>query len=126
MKKIISWFQIPAINIERSTAFYGVVLGVTFQHQEDQIGRHAFFVLESMDGDLTGGEIIQSPYNQPSAAGGVTLFLNASNGIATTLAAVEKSGGKVVMPKMDLGGHGFIAMITDSEGNAIGLHSVKP
>ncbi|MSR86694.1 VOC family protein [Candidatus Peribacteria bacterium] len=34
---------------------------------------------------------------------------------------VEKAGGKVVMPKMDMMGMGFYAYVNDCEGNLIGL-----
>ena len=33
-------------------------------------------------------------------------------------------GRPVFVPKMDIGEHGFIAIIVDSEGNSIGLHSM--
>ena len=34
---------------------------------------------------------------------------------------VEGMGGKVVMPKTEIGGMGYYAYVTDSEGNTIGL-----
>lgn len=34
---------------------------------------------------------------------------------------VEKAGGKVVMPKMDMMGMGFYAYVTDPSGNVVGL-----
>jgi len=124
MKKLVNWFQIPAINLERATKFYADILGATFHPLENEMGRHAFFAFDSGDGDPTGGEIIQSAYIQPANTGGVVLFFNAPTGIAAALAAVERSGGKVVMPKTAIGGHGLIAVIVDTEGNTIGLHSV--
>ncbi len=38
---------------------------------------------------------------------------------------VEKAGGKIVAPKFKLGEVGWIALIKDSEGNIVGLHSSK-
>jgi predicted enzyme related to lactoylglutathione lyase len=38
-------------------------------------------------------------------------------------ACVEAAGGKVLLPKMDIGESGFMAMILDTEGNSIGIHS---
>jgi predicted enzyme related to lactoylglutathione lyase len=34
-----------------------------------------------------------------------------------------QAGGRIHKPKQSIGGNGFIAIIGDSEGNAIGLHS---
>jgi predicted enzyme related to lactoylglutathione lyase len=38
---------------------------------------------------------------------------------------VGPAGGKVMKEKFPIGPHGFIALATDTEGNAIGLHSMK-
>ena len=38
---------------------------------------------------------------------------------------VEKAGGKMVMPKTDIGPPGFIAIMVDTEGNSVGLHSAR-
>jgi len=35
-----------------------------------------------------------------------------------------KNGGKIVKDKFAIGKYGFIALVTDSEGNMIGLHSL--
>ncbi len=35
------------------------------------------------------------------------------------------AGGKVFKPKMSIGQYGFIALVTDTEGNMIGLHSMQ-
>jgi len=36
---------------------------------------------------------------------------------------VEKAGGKIAMPKTQIGEAGWIAVILDTEGNSMGLHS---
>lgn len=38
---------------------------------------------------------------------------------------VAASGGRVQRDKMSIGEYGFIALIEDTEGNMIGLHSLK-
>ena len=38
---------------------------------------------------------------------------------------IEKAGGKVVQPKMNIGEFGFISIFIDTEGNTVGLHSRK-
>ena len=37
---------------------------------------------------------------------------------------VKSAGGFIVRPKFSIGGHGFVSIITDTESNMLGLHSV--
>jgi predicted enzyme related to lactoylglutathione lyase len=37
----------------------------------------------------------------------------------------EDAGGKVVKPKTAIGNYGHIALVSDTEGNLIGLHSMQ-
>ncbi len=50
-------------------------------------------------------------------------YLSAEGRLDAAIAAVTKSGGKVVSPKHSIGPHGFRAVIIDSEGNKVALHS---
>ena len=54
---------------------------------------------------------------------GVTIWLNAGDDLQIPLDRVEGAGGKILQPKESIGEFGFIAMILDTEGNRIGLHS---
>jgi predicted enzyme related to lactoylglutathione lyase len=38
---------------------------------------------------------------------------------------IEKLGGKIIRPKASIGEFGFVSIFIDSEGNTIGLHSLK-
>ena len=38
---------------------------------------------------------------------------------------IDKAGGKVVQPKMNIGEFGYISIFIDTEGNTVGLHSRK-
>ena len=37
---------------------------------------------------------------------------------------VSAAGGSIVRPKFPIGEHGFVSIVTDTEGNMVGLHSV--
>ncbi len=54
---------------------------------------------------------------------GVLVYLNAQGRLDEAVAAVESNGGKVLQPKHQIGPHGFRAVILDSEGNRLALHS---
>jgi uncharacterized protein len=51
------------------------------------------------------------------------LYLNANPDVQNVLDKVEAAGGKIVVPKMEIPGYGFMAVFLDSEGNRIALHS---
>ena len=59
---------------------------------------------------------------RPSATGAL-VYLNAEGRLDDAVAAVEPNGGKVLQAKHSIGPHGFRALILDSEGNRIALHS---
>ncbi len=50
-------------------------------------------------------------------------MLNADGKMDAILARVAGAGGAVVLPRTSIGQHGFIALIKDTEGNRVGLHS---
>ncbi len=121
--KIISWFQIPAVDLDRAVRFYGTVLNATFHRMEDAACKHAFFAMDTLETLRTGGELYQSTQGKPSSDGTLVYF-TAPDGVDATLSRVEKAGGKIVMPKMSIGENGVIALVLDTEGNKIGLHSM--
>jgi uncharacterized protein len=120
--KIVNWFQIPAIKLDRATKFYGDILNASFHEAEMHGCKHAFFARDTLETTTTGGEIIEEKSSKPSADG-VRIYLNAPGGVDAVLARVEKAGGKIVLPKTSIGENGWIAIFQDTEGNHIGLHS---
>lgn len=44
---------------------------------------------------------------------------------AVKAAKIEQAGGRIEKPKFSIGPHGHIALIYDTEGNMIGLHSMQ-
>jgi predicted enzyme related to lactoylglutathione lyase len=51
------------------------------------------------------------------------IYLNANGRLDDALAKVDANGGKVIQPKHQIGPFGFRAIVLDSEGNRIALHS---
>ncbi len=121
--KIATWFQIPALDLDRAVVFYGTVFGAEFHRVDTAADKHAFFKFAAPDPMRTGGEIVQSARQQPSSDG-VLLYLQAPGGVDTVLAKVTAAGGAVISPKTSIGENGWIALIRDTEGNRLGLHSL--
>ena len=59
----------------------------------------------------------------PDPEGSLLLYFNCSGRLDDAISMVEPNGGKVVQPKHQIGPHGFRAIVLDSEGNRVALHS---
>lgn len=117
----LNWFEIPAVDINRSKEFYQKIFSVEMPVTEMQDSIMAFFPGDSGSGKATGA-LVQSEMHKPSKEGSI-IYLNANPNLDPVLEKVEKAGGKIMAPKMDIGEHGFIAFIEDTEGNKVGIHS---
>jgi hypothetical protein len=121
--KLLNWFQMPVQVMDRAIEFYQKVLGSTFHRIDTPAEKHAFFILEPREATLTGGELVESRVSKPSPDG-VTIYLHARDGLDEALARVEAAGGKILAGKTSIGENGLIALIQDTEGNRVGLHSM--
>ena len=124
---VITWFEIPVLDTTRAKRFYETILDIEMISRKDGNEEAVFFpynpdVIQATSGRITG-VLSKTPRNSPSG-NGTLVYINASPDIQTVLDKVEQAGGKVIVPgtKMQAG---FIAVIIDSEGNRIGLHSEK-
>jgi predicted enzyme related to lactoylglutathione lyase len=105
-------------DAERSKRFYGEVFGWQF---EDIPGADYIMVRTSEDGIEGGiGGLAQATGKAPPATQGVVSYLLAAD-IDVTLAAIERAGGSVVIPRTDVMGMGEFAHFRDPDGNVIGL-----
>ncbi len=120
MTNAINWFELPVHDLERARRFYETVLGASLRPVTFGGLEQALF---PYDGGV-GGALIKDPKLEPSAAGTV-VYLDASGRLDAAVRRVEEAGGRVVLPKTDIGDPGFIAMIVDTEGNRVGLHAPR-
>jgi hypothetical protein len=81
----------------------------------------AIGILPHEEGEV-GGCLFTREGEEPSGKGPL-LYLNANGRLDQAIAAAETNGGRVVQPKHAIGPYGFRAIILDSEGNRVALHS---
>jgi predicted enzyme related to lactoylglutathione lyase len=117
----IHWFEIFVSDFERAVKFYQTMLGIELR-RENEDGRPMAIFKSSLE--AVGGALVRQPGREPTESGAL-VYLDANGKLDASLARVEKAGGKVVMPKTDIGAPGFIAMVRDSEGNLVGLHAER-
>jgi predicted enzyme related to lactoylglutathione lyase len=120
MANQVVWFDIPVMDLDRAIGFYSAVLGTSVQKQE--FPGMAIGTLPHGNGDVSGCLYVAEE-NHPSDQGPV-LYLNCQGRLDEAVAAVEPNGGKVVQEKHAIGPYGYRAIIRDSEGNRIALHSM--
>ncbi len=120
VRSMASWFDIPVLDLARACAFYRAVLGVEIA--ASSLPGEAVAVLPHANGSI-GGLLVTVQDNTPSERGGVLLYLNCEGRLDEAIAAAGSLGGSVIRPRHALGPHGFRAIIRDSEGNRLALHS---
>lgn len=123
MKNAINWFEIPVKNFDKAKKFYETILSADMQLMEAMGMKSAFFPAEMETGGI-GGCIIQGQGYEP-LLNGTLVYLNGGEDLGTPLSKVEAAGGKILLPKTAIGHNGFMAHFTDTEGNKVGLHSIK-
>ena len=123
-KNAISWFEIPATDLDRAQKFYETIFNIQLLPMDMPSIKMRMFPLEDMMG--VGGAVVDSGgFHTPSATAGPLIYLNANPDLQTVLDKVEAAGGKIMMPKTEISPeYGYMAVIFDTEGNRIGLHSV--
>jgi predicted enzyme related to lactoylglutathione lyase len=124
MKNAISWFEIPASDLNRATKFYEAIFGVKLNVLDMPNIKMRMFPLEDMMG--VGGAVVDSGgFHKPSGTDGPLIYLNGNPDLQKILDKVEDAGGKIMVPKTEISPeYGYMAVIFDTEGNRIGLHSV--
>jgi uncharacterized protein len=124
-KNAISWFEIPATDLDRARKFYETILGISMIELETPQLKMRLFPIDDVMG--VGGALCDSGgFHKPSATEGPLIYLNANPDLQNVLDKVEKAGGKIVVPKTQISPeYGYMAVLIDTEGNRIALHSVS-
>jgi predicted enzyme related to lactoylglutathione lyase len=119
MANQIVWCDIPVLDLDRAVKFYSAVLGQSVEKQD--VPGMTIGILPHNDGEV-GACLFTSDEEKPSEKGAM-IYLNANGRLDDAIAAVTANGCKLVKPKHPIGPFGFRAVMIDSEGNRVALHS---
>lgn len=124
MKNPVGWFEIAVKDLDRAEKFYKELLGLDCDRQEDKSNGYimSWFPMQ-VDALQAAGTLVLSDQFTPSHDG--TLVYFSCPNVEETLKKAEALEAKILLPRMDIGEHGFIAWIEDSEGNRIGIHCME-
>jgi uncharacterized protein len=121
----INWFEIPVMNFDRAKKFYETLFD--YQMPETQMGpaRMGFLLYDFQNGGR-GGAIVHNPGFYTPSKNGTLVYLNCDPDLSIVLDKVTAAGGKILQLKTEIAQNlGFWAIIEDSEGNRVALHSMK-
>jgi predicted enzyme related to lactoylglutathione lyase len=120
----LCWTDIPAIDLDRAIKFYSAVLGEEVSKMSEQGFEYGLLPHEEQNasGCLCVGSDSAGSENKPSQNGPL-VYLSVEGRLDDAVKAVKANAGKVLQERHQIGPHGFRAVIVDSEGNRIALHS---
>ena len=124
MKNPITYFEIPADDIERAKKFYEKIFDWEIEKYEKNETYYFVTTTEVGDDDWTpkepgaiNGGIVKRDSPDEHLVDYITV-----DSIDDTVKKIEKNGGKIVTPKTKMGEWGWWATFKDTEGNVFGLY----
>jgi uncharacterized protein len=120
----LCWTDIPVTNLDRAIKFYSAVLGEDVKKLSE--GGVEYGLLPHEEANASGCLCVRSDSggvdNTPSANGPL-IYLLVEGRLDDAVEQARKNGGKILRARQQIGEHGFRAVIIDSEGNRIALHT---
>ena len=120
----LCWTDIPVTNLDRAIKFYSAVLGREVSKMSEGAVEYGLLPHEEQNASgclcVRGDSVGEA--NQPSENGPL-IYLSVEGRLEEAVNAARSNGGKVLQDRQSIGPHGFRAVIVDSEGNRLALHS---
>ena len=120
MRHSVVWVDIPVTDLDRAIAFYSEVLGKPVTKRG---GPGFVFGLLDHAGDDVGGCVCMADKDNAPSRAGPLIYLNAAGRLSQAVQAAGRCGGEVLQAAHQIGPHGWRAIVLDSEGNRLALHS---
>ncbi len=112
-KRAIVHVEIPSKDRGESAKFYADLFGWEMMAHDEM--NYTSFNTEGVGGGF-------SPLGEMSKVGNILVYIH-SEDIDADLKAIEKHGGKALMPKTEIPKTGWFAVFSDPTGNNIGLYT---
>ncbi len=121
-RNVVGWFEIYVQDIDRAKDFYQKTFQVTLERLEGP-GMELWAFPMQPDSSGCAGALVQMN-GKDSGVGGTIVYFVCTDCAVEAARALEH-GGTIQKEKMSIGQYGFIALVLDTEGNMIGLHSMQ-
>ena len=118
----VGWFEIYVQDMERARAFYEAVFLTPLDRlQGPDLDMWAFPMQMNQAG--AGGALVRMD-GVPSGGNSTLVYFICAD-CAVEAARAAENGGRVFREKFSIGEYGYAALVHDTEGNLIGLHSMQ-
>jgi len=117
----VVWFEIYVEDMARAKAFYEELLNTELEEAKMD-GLEIWIFPHDIEKNGATDALVRHEMRPPNLHGTLVYFSVPDCGERQSWA--EAKNRSVYVTKTDIGEHGFIAIIGDSEGNSIGLHSM--
>ena len=121
-----TWVEIYVNDMSRAQQFYETVLNIKMTPMQAP-GEFGDLEMVSFPWNATeaniSGALCKTSDMKPGVGG--TLVYLTSEDCTIETERVTAAGGQVLQTKFQIGEHGFIAGVMDTEGSSIGFHSNK-
>ncbi len=120
----ICWTDIPVTDLGRALKFYSAVLDREVPKMSANGMEYGLLPHEdgSASGCLCVGSDSAGTENKPSQSGPL-IYISVEGRLDDAVQAARANSAKILEERTQIGPHGFRAVIVDSEGNRIALHS---
>ncbi|MEL4358942.1 MULTISPECIES: VOC family protein [unclassified Luteococcus] len=117
-----TWMDLGTHDVEGAKAFYTQLFGWDFLDQGPDFG--GYLMIKQGDG-FVGGAMSslmtpEGPAEEPQYPTSWTIYLRVED-IDAALAKVEPNGGQVMVPAMQVGESGKMAVVVDAAGAVVGM-----
>jgi predicted enzyme related to lactoylglutathione lyase len=119
----VAWFEIYVQDMARAKGFYEAVFQVALRPLSAPLAELEMWAFPAdMAGYGASGSLVKVA-GYPSGGNATLVYFHCEN-CAVEEARVTAAGGRIHRGKMAIGEFGHIALVYDTEGNLIGLHSM--
>jgi predicted enzyme related to lactoylglutathione lyase len=121
-KNAVGWFEIYVQDMARARQFYETVFQIKLEPL-NSANPELWKFPQSMTSYGASGALARME-GFPSGGNSTLVYFSCAD-CATELKRAVPAGGKVVKEKSSIGEYGHIGLVLDTEGNMIGLHSMR-
>ena len=122
MQNPVGWFEIYVEDMERARSFYETVLQVKLERLPVPDIEMWNFPMH-MEGSGAAGSLVKMP-GFPTGQNSVLVYFSCED-CSNEESRVTGAGGRIEKEKFSIGQFGFVSLVYDTEGNMIGLHSMR-
>ncbi len=115
----VVWFDLPVVNMDRAIDFYSKVLNTKIFKSEFMGATIGVFGHQE---NTVAGCLVEGGDFKPSKDGSL-LYFCANGRLGQAESTAKELGAEILIPKHQIGQHGYRTVLIDPEGNRVALHS---